>query len=206
MVRFGRLAALCCTISLYVAAPQQRAASIEGVVIDTLGAPIAGANLQLRSADGLLIRTATADGEGRFALPKVPAGRVELTASFLGFRVRKLQVDLTGGEQIRLWVGLQVGHLVDLPIKQLSGIVRRQDGHPIPNAVASIRPDFTVQDVISAISDKTGRYMLELTDSGQYTLTVSASGFLSVSVTVAVPGSVSRTKRSLDFVLLPSSR
>jgi hypothetical protein len=182
--------------------PQKRLASIEGFVVDAFGTPLVAAPLEVHSADGSLIRAATTDGEGRYVLREIPAGRMELSTRFRGFEERRLQVDVVAGDKIQIWVGLQVGRLSDIPPVELFGAVRRQDGRVIPGVVISVRPDFTGREGVKTESDRTGRYRVTLVSYGQYRLTASARGFLDTSVTFVLPPAASELKRTLDVVLL----
>jgi hypothetical protein len=205
MTTLGRLAVLCCIVPVSFVMPQKRSATIEGFVVDAFGTPLVGAPLEVRSADGSLMGAATTDGEGRFILRAIPAGRMELSARFRGFEERRLQVELAADDKIHLCVGLQAGRLSDIPPALLLGAVRRQDGRVVPGALISVRPEFTGRDSVKTETDRTGRYQLTLASYGQYRLTASARGFLDTSVTFVLPPAASELKRTVDVLLSPSN-
>ena len=71
------------TVALLVAASPQawaQQASVEGDVRDSLGRPIAGANVTLEGADGKAVATTTGDSAGHFVFKAVPAGTYAVAA------------------------------------------------------------------------------------------------------------------------------
>src|SRR5208283_1115867 len=76
------------------AAAQQR---IEGTISDSLGRPIAGAEVNLKTADGHLAASAVTDKDGKFVLHAAP-GNFELTARMADFNPAAMPVVVAAGK------------------------------------------------------------------------------------------------------------
>jgi hypothetical protein len=63
-----------------------------GIVVDTSGAVIAGAAVEVRSADGVIERTTLSDKNGSFVISGLPAGQYRLVVSSHGFETKELPV------------------------------------------------------------------------------------------------------------------
>jgi protocatechuate 3,4-dioxygenase beta subunit len=72
-------------VETYRCAIQYADATVEGLVIDTEGLPVAGASVVANAGDGVQDATAFTDGEGRFSVRGLESGRLVLTASHTGF-------------------------------------------------------------------------------------------------------------------------
>ena len=85
-------------------------AELHGTVTDPSGASIAGAQVQVRASgatgDGTSVRT---DGQGRFAVPGMAAGRYEVTVTSPGFVTFTRGLSLEAGVQTGMSATLQVG-------------------------------------------------------------------------------------------------
>ena len=86
--------------------------SITGRVIDPSGAVVPGAVVVVRAASGDVASTTT-DATGRFTLPAVAAGRIEITADGSGFSPAVLNTAITAGQQTRVEIALQIGGLTE---------------------------------------------------------------------------------------------
>ena len=83
---------------------------LTGTVVDTSGAAIAGALVQLRSADGTLLRTTQSDRNGSFLISGFPTGNYRLVVSTPGFETAEAPVAIgTTGELAPLRISLTVG-------------------------------------------------------------------------------------------------
>jgi hypothetical protein len=103
--RFG-LALLLLLLPLRLAAQQAiTAASVNGIVEDSSGAPIAGATLTMRNVDRNQSQSATTDSRGRFRFPLLAIGDYQLTASAPGMA------------SSRQTLRLAIGAALDLPIR-----------------------------------------------------------------------------------------
>jgi hypothetical protein len=93
------------------AAPSDKPNStqLSGTVVDTSGAVIAGASVQVRSADGALQRTTQSNRSGAFTIPGLAAGNYRLVVSNPGFETKEIPVTLgTTGALAPLRISLAV--------------------------------------------------------------------------------------------------
>ena len=74
------------------------APQLSGTVVDTSGAVIAGATVQVRSADGKLQRTTRSDRDGFFGISRLPAGSYRLVLSTAGFESKEIPVTVGASE------------------------------------------------------------------------------------------------------------
>jgi hypothetical protein len=71
---------------------------LSGTVVDISGAVIAGATVQLRSADGTVQRTAQSDRNGSFSISGLAAGFYRLVVSNPGFETKEIPVTIRDTE------------------------------------------------------------------------------------------------------------
>src|SRR5450432_2439851 len=76
---------LCATAPLAAAQPPPPVV-VSGVVQDQTGAVLAGATVELASADGHVVQTTSADAGGAFRFDRVAPGQFELRARYEGFK------------------------------------------------------------------------------------------------------------------------
>ena len=67
---------------------------LSGTVVDTSGAVIAGATVQVRSANGTVQRTTQSDTNGSFTISGLPAGNYRLVVSHPGFETKEIPVTI----------------------------------------------------------------------------------------------------------------
>ena len=94
---------------------------LSGTVVDTSGAVIAGAIVQVRNADGTVQRTSRTDTDGSFTISALPAGNYRLLVSNPGFETKEIPVTIatTGGPPLR--IALAVGGVsTTLEVKERS--------------------------------------------------------------------------------------
>jgi hypothetical protein len=83
---------------------------LSGVVVDASGAAIAGATVQVQSANSIVLRTAQSDRNGAFVLSGLAAGFYRLVISNPGFETKEISVNLgTTGALAPLRISLAVG-------------------------------------------------------------------------------------------------
>jgi hypothetical protein len=83
---------------------------LSGTVVDTSGAAIAGATVQVQSANGIVQRTTQSDTNGAFILSGLAAGFYRLVVSNPGFETKEISVNLgTTGALAPLRISLAVG-------------------------------------------------------------------------------------------------
>ncbi len=68
---------------------------LSGTVVDTSGAVIAGARVQVQSADGTVQKTTQSDRNGFFTISGLPAGHARLVVSNPDFETKEIPVTLT---------------------------------------------------------------------------------------------------------------
>ena len=88
---------------------QVNTGSLSGLVVDSSGAAVAGAELTVTSADTGYTRTSKSQSDGAYSLPDLPIGSYGLSATANGFSQVQEKVKIGVGERIRLDVHLTVG-------------------------------------------------------------------------------------------------
>ena len=128
----------------------QATGTITGVVLDESNRrPLAGATV---TVDGS-VRRAVTSAEGRYTIPGVPSGRVELRASRIGYGVRSLPVTVVAGQTATANFSLEPTAL------ELGGLVvtatgREQRTRELGNAVGVINVDEQVE--LAAVNSTAG--------------------------------------------------
>jgi len=83
---------------------------VTGTIVDTSGAAIAAANVQVRSANDTVLTTTQADTNGSFVISGLPPGDYRLVVSHADFETKELSVTIgTGGASAPLRISLAVG-------------------------------------------------------------------------------------------------
>jgi hypothetical protein len=83
---------VCSTASLWTATNAQGITQLTGTVVDTSAALIAGATVQVRSANGSVQITTQTDTNGSFIISGLSAGDYRLAVSKLGFETKEIRV------------------------------------------------------------------------------------------------------------------
>ncbi len=81
-------------------------AFVSGTVVDASGAPIAGATLQVRNANGALLQTAQSDSKGYFTISGLPSGDYRLAISHLDFETKEIPITTGITEPFPLHISL----------------------------------------------------------------------------------------------------
>lgn len=68
--------------------------TLTGTVLDSSGAVIGGATVEIRNIDGTVRRSVKSDRNGSFAIAALPAGNYRLVASCAGFQEKEVSVVL----------------------------------------------------------------------------------------------------------------
>src|SRR5271163_2711876 len=96
--------------SLWPTANAQGIAQLAGTVVDTSGAVLAGASVQVRNANGTLRMTTRTDANGSFIISGLPAGNYRLVVSNPGLESKEIPVTIgTGEPPAALRISLAVG-------------------------------------------------------------------------------------------------
>src|SRR5689334_19145047 len=91
-MRVRQFRAILITVGLVLLATTQgvaqavSSAQIHGVVTDSTGASVAGAQVRATQTETGMIRTTVSNSEGSFALPNLPVGPYNLEVSASGFQ------------------------------------------------------------------------------------------------------------------------
>jgi hypothetical protein len=106
-------------ISKHVVDPQGRSVAtsdtayptrLSGTVVDVSGAVLAGATVQIQSANGTALRTTQSNRNGSFILSGLAAGNYRLVVSNPGFETKEIPVTIgTSGTSAPLLISLTVG-------------------------------------------------------------------------------------------------
>jgi hypothetical protein len=100
----------CATASLWATANGQGITQLSGTVVDTSGAVIAGATVQVRSANGTVQMTTQTDANGSFIISGLPAGNCRLVVSSPGLETKEIPVSIgTTEAPAPLRISLAVG-------------------------------------------------------------------------------------------------
>lgn len=109
------------------AAAKAPAAGISGVVQDSTGAIIPGAQVQLDQTTGSVIATANTDGSGQFHLGQPSSGTYELVVTLTGFQTATLPIQIGSGPLPALKVTMDVATAVTQVTVNASADVNRTD-------------------------------------------------------------------------------
>jgi outer membrane receptor protein involved in Fe transport len=98
---------------VHAAATRENARShqLSGTVVDSSGALIVGATIQVQNADGTLERTALSDKSGAFNISGLSAGSYQLAVSSPGFETKEIPVTIGSEAPVPLRVFLAIGGL-----------------------------------------------------------------------------------------------
>jgi outer membrane cobalamin receptor len=127
---------------------------VRGVVRDSAGQVLVGAQATLRGTTSSWTKTATTDQEGHFTIEVVPVGVYSVSVSYAGFATSTTRIEVTSGRVADLTIGLHVANLtqqvevaatpvVDTTSSSIHALVTREDiahtpGADDPNSLAMI--------------------------------------------------------------------
>ena len=151
--------------------------SIRGKVVDdTTGNPIAGATIKLANAG----KQATSDAQGNFSFSALTAGAETLSIEASGYRTLTSSLSLQKGQELDLGtirMNLATAGATDVTLK---GTVRYFNG---TNYVVASNATIQV-GALSAKSNSTGVYQLDGIPAGTFEVTVTYSGYPTVTATM----------------------
>lgn len=171
MKRFYEVAfSLVCILSLEMAClfAQGTTGSLSGVVTDTSGAVIPGANVTLTNMDTRTARTTPTNAFGIYEFPFAPPGRYDVSVQMKGFSAfRQTGVAVTGTQPVQLPVTLNVGEVSEvvevLDVSPLLQTRQASNGAVINSRMVRELPVFgrsplTLLNLVpgSAVNDVTG--------------------------------------------------
>jgi Carboxypeptidase regulatory-like domain/TonB dependent receptor len=104
-------------------------AQVSGVVRDSSGAPIAGAQVKLTQTATQLERGITTDVEGRYVAPALPVGPYQLEVSVAGFKTySQVGIILQVGDNVEINASMQVGETTQrLDVTAQASMVETRD-------------------------------------------------------------------------------
>lgn len=162
-------------------------AAVSGTVADDLGAPVFGAQVQLRTTDSVSQYTTYSDFDGSWSFPQVfPAGNYELNASMAGY-LSPPAMPLAAAPGATL-AGLAL-ELAGYAPAMVRGQLDAPDGTPIVNGyIAYVREEGAFSSYV--YSDVYGSFTLHDIPPGHYTFSTSITGYqnLSLSGVAVAPG------------------
>ncbi len=174
-----------------LASPTQPVGLAQGYVVEAdTGRPIFGATVFVASNSQY---TVTTNADGYYLLSNVPAGQVTLVASASGYDAASVVTRIVVGSST------DVSHIVlgqDSTSSLVYGRITDQDSGA-PLAGASIQLDGPAKYSITAASD--GGFALGAVTPGQYTFTISASGYITDTGTVSYAAG---SRNQIDQALL----
>ena len=174
----------------------QLAAVLEGRVLGPSGQPLAGATLEVFTQDEggfqFQLRTTgletTADQAGYFTLVGVPT-ELLLVIEARALNAAAMQVDVSAMEQGE---SRQLGDLVLSSGTLLIGLIRNEDGQPLPNALIEVFDTGTQgggpnssRPVATALSDGAGEYKVHFLSQRQYSIHASLEGYTPMTSVLA---------------------
>lgn len=156
------------------------AAAIEGLVLDSRGAPLPGASVSLAFTDHRVRREPTFSGpDGRFRFGGLAPGRFDLHVYFQGHRAQEIPgVEAPTAEPLRVTLR---------PARSLTGRVVDREGRPIPGVIVSAAETRELQMAdesqtgsssrSAGETDSEGRFVTRDLEPGTFHLTFQAAGF-----------------------------
>ena len=172
-VRNALLLVLIVLIGAGAAFAQGSQGSVSGVVKDTSGAAIPGAQITLKNPSTNEVRTTTTSDQGSFSLSLVNNGKYQLTAEKDGFSITNVSdVQVLPGQNYSMTVVMKVGgkaetvevvagqELVNTTTVELAGTVTQQQILNLPllgrNPIELMRNQAGVPGILSANRENTG--------------------------------------------------
>jgi large repetitive protein len=172
--------------------------AISGTVTDSVrGTPLAGAKVYLRTGGGgggTLLDSATAAANGTYKIDSVQPGTYRLVASATNHTTKTVNGVVVAAVAIT-----QNFQLVGLPGVDISGnVADSSSGMPLSGAVVRLLQGVVLVD--SAIVAANGSYVLSSVPAGTYSISASASGHQTKTVTGLVVANASITQNFLLVV------
>lgn len=177
-------------------------AAISGTVINgATGGPLPGATVQVVSSAGDTIATVTTGTDGTYTTPPIPAGSYTLVASLNGYvSTVAFNTDATGGATTAPTIPLApdtkvVGNIT-------GGVSDATNGNLVSNPTLELRAGVnatTGTPLATTTGDVEGVYFFPNILPGTYTITASATGYVSGSVTVVVLGNLTANPPEINL-------
>ena len=176
--------------------------SIQGRITDLLGSPLSGTLVEVTTNDGTQRFSGRTDEQGNYKIGNLPVSQLKVAVKLRGFRQEEFTLLPKTGQQV-LDVGLEVGQLSNNPPIEVSGIVQQSKGEVLSDATVTIVNAFNQRLVERVRTEKAGRYKVTVYDPGQYIIYASKPSFMVSAVTIVLPATLPRERRTTDFELTP---
>ncbi len=169
--------------------------TVQGVITDSLGNPVAGALVKLLDTNGVEVGQVKTDSNGYYIF-SVPPGDYELVASTIGLGARKkIAIDEN-------WDGEQFVNMTLLPSDTVQGLVMNEDGTPASNTMITLYDD-QGNVLVQSWTDDEGRYQFLLEEDKTYDV-VAQKGNLKGNAHIVTDDNWDTTK-STDIKLTDST-
>jgi hypothetical protein len=160
--------------------PKPELAALGGRVVDAGGAGVAGAEVEVEITLHGQTRKALTDADGRFEIPGLPAGPVDLRVSAQGFHPAQSGAELEAGQTRAIDITLT-------PKAQLRGLVRSFRGTPL-QATLTLEPQDGQGTPRTVLTRPDGSFEIDV-EPGRYRVEINAQGYLEQSRRVKVEDS-----------------
>lgn len=153
-------------------------AIVAGILEDTMGAPVAGAQLEVVGgvSDG---RRAIAAADGTFSIDRLPAGRLRLHIEHPAYPPDDVEVVAADDRQARARLRLALGGSVE------GVLLDATSGAPLPSVtLAAAGPAAALAE---ASTDKSGRWKLGPLKPGRWKISLKQPGYLAQVLELEVP-------------------
>jgi hypothetical protein len=140
---------------------------VAGRVVDSAGAPVAGATVELTPAgEGATMLSTTTDADGRWAFENVPIGGARVVIRQEGADPVERTIEVAGNADVDVPVALTAS----IPQGEVRGVVQSFDGQPLAGARIRIMPLGT-----ELTTDADGAFEAEV-PPGTYDVMIEAEG------------------------------
>jgi len=155
-----RITAVCVIALVCAGSPvhaQRAVQPITGVVVDTTGAVLPNAQVDLQTPAGEKVESTLADASGNFRLDPVPPGRYQIVVSFEGFRPTTARVTVGGRPPSAVRVTLPLAAVQqeitvsNAPTEVATAAAANSDAVTVDQSMLDSLPIFD-QDVVSTLS------------------------------------------------------
>ena len=150
------------------AAAAQEQGALSGVVMDSLGARVAGAAVTL-SRDGAKAAETKSDAEGAFTFRNLAPGRYQVTATAPGFQPRTTEPVYAGpGARASVELVLEVGPLQQdvVVTAEAGGVLQSQTGAPVTVIDSATLEALNKPDVLEALRLVPGAQIVQVGQRG----------------------------------------
>ncbi|MEW4224362.1 carboxypeptidase regulatory-like domain-containing protein [Rossellomorea marisflavi] len=177
-----------------VLTPNPVSATARVLILGT-STPIAGSQVQIKTASNIVIATGTTDASGNVTFTGLPSGTLIVTADAPGFGTDSKSVFANPGDVVTVEL-----FLPDDPGQVVGVVTNLATGAPLPNATITLT-DATGVVVSTAVTNTAGQYAFTGVTPGTYRVTANATNFgPAISGVTVAPDVIS----NVSFALQPN--